>query len=402
MSDHSTRKLLGLAVTELSDRIDAELVARYAARGTVAQAIYRTRVEANAVGAFNEGRAHIIPDRCSLKAACRQFGELLARPEAGRLAAAWIGGADLRKEDSYLEDSSTIEIVVGVAAAVVVLVVIWAVRRGRRVTVPGVKEVAPSGDFIVLKDIAQGQGDAADLATALVDDIPEPWRWSLEAHVVNSDADQHWLLDAFVDHAQGRVERLTARAGDLHAPDWMSARVDISGDNVWVVSSDTPQEAAGYRRGDRTLVRLEVELCTADWWVLGAEGCPVGRVIKQHTDQLMPGGAEACARWRAHWGLEYPEDLRELCDEDMLARWSERMVRDLNPYYRDAPERHLARTGDLGDLFESSTMETDSEVAGDAVVTEVVARDGVPQHGLACPGGGALLLAVVRTEPKDE
>ena len=36
---------------------------------------------------------------------------------------------------------------------------------------------------------------------------------------------------------------------------------------------------------------------------------------------------------------------------------------------------------------------------GDAVVSEVVLRDGVPQCGLACRGGSPLLVAVVRTKP---
>ena len=138
-----------------------------------------------------------------------------------------------------------------------------------------------------------------------------------------------------------------------------------------------------------------------DYRVLTDPACPVGRAIGERSDELVSGSKTVSSVWRATWGLMYPEDLREIFDETVLDGFRRRLIAELNPHYRDRPERQLQLIGSPGEPFDSS-METEDgrSPVGDAVVTEVVLRDGVPQYGLACPGGSSLLLAVVRTRPR--
>ena len=134
---------------------------------------------------------------------------------------------------------------------------------------------------------------------------------------------------------------------------------------------------------------------TLDYQVL--TDCPVGRACLSN-ELVHPRLAD---KWRAQFGLTNGEDLREIFDEPCLEAWRQRMIAEINPHYRDLPERQLQLIGSPGEPFDSS-METEDgrSPVGDAVVTEVVLRDGVPQYDLACPGGSSLLLAVVRTRPR--
>ena len=135
---------------------------------------------------------------------------------------------------------------------------------------------------------------------------------------------------------------------------------------------------------------------TLDYQVL--TDCPVGRACLSN-ELVHPRLAD---KWRAQFGLTNGEDLREIFDETVLDGFRRRLIAELNPHYRDRPERQLQLIGSPGEPFSDLTMMTEDGYSpvGDAVVTEVVLRDGVPQYGLACPQGGPLLLAVVRTRPR--
>ena len=73
------------------------------------------------------------------------------------------------------------------------------------------------------------------------------------------------------------------------------------------------------------------------------------------------------------------------------------MIHELNPYYIGREKRQLILTGSPGEPLDTWVDTDDGKrPIGDATVGEVVMRDGVPQYGLACPGGSPLLRAVVR------
>ena len=136
---------------------------------------------------------------------------------------------------------------------------------------------------------------------------------------------------------------------------------------------------------------------TLDYQVL--TDCPVGRACLSN-ELVHPRLAD---KWRAEFGLTNGEDLREIFDEPCLEAWRQRMIAEINPHYRDQPKRQLRIVGSPGEPFSDLTMMTEdgySPMEEDSVVIEVVLRDGVPQYGLACPGGSSLLLAVVRTRPR--
>jgi hypothetical protein len=174
----------------------------------------------------------------------------------------------------------------------------------------------------------------------------------------------------------------------------MSTAGEPSDDDVWVV---TEVAAPGFIVRGRTLDMAQVAVATLDSRVLLDEACPVGRLLSDRADELIPGGKAGAPTWRATWGLSHPEDLRELLGEEQLDTWRQRMMRELNGAYEENGQRQLALTGQAGAIFEPSTMDVEGALpVGDAVVREVVAQDGVAQHGLACPGGSPLLLAVVR------
>lgn len=188
------------------------------------------------------------------------------------------------------------------------------------------------------------------------------------------------------------VDTIRPAPGERFSPSTMTAHTKTGEDDVWVVADVI---APGFRVGKQVAVKAEVQICTIDYWVLFDESCEVARVLKARASDFVPGGTS----WRATWGLTHPEDLRELLGEPALDRWRARMIANLNPAYAGQPDRQLALTGQEGAAFEESTMQADGEVpAGDSTVTGIVARNGIPQHGLACPGGSPLLLAVVTVD----
>jgi hypothetical protein len=184
----------------------------------------------------------------------------------------------------------------------------------------------------------------------------------------------------------------------------MTTTARTTDEDCWVVAAEPSADHSGFSVDGRVVMPAQVEVCTVDWWVLSNPECPVGRAVAEGSEDLIAGGSQGAPGWRASWGLSHPEDLRgRICfDEQTLDVWRKRMATDLNKHYLKRPDRCLAITGAVGDVFETSTMESpDSQPVGDAVVVEVVKRDGVRQHGLACPGGSPLLLAVVNTRPAE-
>ncbi len=320
-------------------------------------------------------------------------------PKSAPLARAWLAESKLDVETLMDMDGRTLALIVGVAAAAAVLALVIVVRRGRSVSIAR-HELAPSPDFRALVIVAEGEGEAAAIATRIQSEVAEPWSWRLTDGLRGlSPAAKRSLLSALAERDLCEVSAFAPKAGEDFDASRMSPAVPLNADDLWVVASNTPDDRRGYRIADRVEVLAEVEVCTADWWVLSRAGCTVGEAIIERADNLIAGGRAKAASWRAPWGFTFPEDLRGI-PETVLDGWRQRLIAELNPRYRDRPERQLVLVGSPGEPFESS-METEDgrSPVGDAVVSEVVLRDGVPQYGLACPGGSPLLLAVVRTRP---
>ncbi|WP_375757345.1 hypothetical protein [Corallococcus exercitus] len=344
-------------------------------------------------GAEDPGGADAVGDLAA--ALCLRW----KHPNSAPLARAWLAESKLDVETLMDMDGRTLALIVGVAAAAAVLALVIVVRRGRTISI-GRREFAPSPDFRALMILAEGEGEAAAIAARIRSEVAEPWSWGLtEALRGLAPAAKRTLLGALAERNLCGVSAFSPEAGDDFDSSRMSPAGSITTDDLWVVASDTSDDRRGYRVADRVEVPAEVEVCTADWWVLSRAGCAVGEAIVERADNLIAGGRAKAASWRAPWGFTFPEDLRGL-PETLLDGWRQRLIAELNPRYRDRPERQLVLVGHPGEAFESS-METEDgrSPVGDAVVSEVVLRDGVPQYGLACPGGSPLLLAVVRTSP---
>ncbi len=330
-------------------------------------------------------------------ALCEDWKQAPAAP----LARAWLDESDFDVESLMNTDEKTLVLLVAVASAAAILAVVWLVRRGQTVRVPPRRDLAQSADFAALAAVVAGQGEAASVAARIKSSVVEPWAWTAREGLGSlTVADKRVLLSAFAELGACGVQRIAPIAGDSFDIRNMTASIRVTKDDHWVVSQDSARERHGFLLGERVEVPAEVEACTVDWWVLSKPSCPVGRAISERADQLVAGGGAKAPGWRAPWGLAYPEDLRKLAVESSLDAWRQRLVNELNPYYVNHPERCVALVGKPGDVFEVSTMEAEgAPPVGDAVVAEVVEREGVPQLGLACPGGSPLLLAVVRTRP---
>lgn len=325
--------------------------------------------------------------------------KLWGHPESTPLSHAWLDEARSNVETPMDNQGTSLAIIVGVAAAAAVLAVVFWVRRGRNASVSGHK-LAPSTDFRALLRLAEGEGDAASIADELRSNALEPWSWRLKDGLVHvSPARKRALLHALAEHRLCEVSAFAPKAGEICDSNRMAPTVSVTTEDIWVVASDTPDERCGYYVANNLEVHAEVDVCTADWWVLTRPGCTVGNTISRRVDSLIAGGRARATSWRAPWGITYPEDLREL-PEATLDAWRLRLIAELNPHYRDRPERQLVLVGKPGEAFDSS-METEDGYypVGDSVISEVVKREGVPQYGLACPGGSPLLLAVVRVIP---
>lgn len=317
------------------------------------------------------------------------------RSRAGALAQAWLCRGDFRLED----DVSEWEAVVGVAAVAAVWATVIVLRRGESVSTRRGK-LAPSADFETLCQVASCGGEIGGVAETLRKAVETPWCWRIDDAVCTIGVEAlRSLLAAFAEHDSSGIQRFQPKAGDRFDRDKMAHAPTPNPDDEWVVAADTPLQCAGFARKGIVLCHADVSIETSDWHVVASPGCAVGQDIRRRPDEYILGGEAQAARWRAPWGIAHPEDFRERFDERTLATWQERVVTELAVYYPDRPERCPCITGIVGHPYELSTMEqVGDETIGDAVVAEVVERNDVPQHGLACPGGSALLFAVVRTQ----
>lgn len=328
------------------------------------------------------------------------------QPEAQALASAWLTDEESDEEVVMDLDMNTISVLVGVAAAAIVLAIVLIVRRGRtaRVRFPDIPEIEPSISFQELLRVAESPGLGAEVARELVAKTEEPWNWLLQSALGSLAAtEKRRLLEGFIATGGGNVVAVRPSAGQAYDADSMSTTMHITTEDCWVIETEPTAEEIGFSVDGRIEIPAQVKICTIDWWVLSRPECPVGSAVLECIDDLIPGGIEGAAGWRASWGFSHPEDLRGRMriDETTLERWRLRMVSSLNKHYEEHPERCLTITGSVGEAFELSTMESqNSQPIGDEVVVEVVQRDGVAQHGLTCPGGSPLLLAVVITTPK--
>ncbi|GEM_PF-4830376 len=325
-------------------------------------------------------------------------------PKAQALASAWLTDETFDEEVVMNPDMKPVSVLVGIAAAAIVLAIVLIVRRGRRVRLPYLPVIEPSISFQELLRVAESPGLGAEVARELAAKTEEPWNWFLQSALGSlAAADKRHLLEGFIATGGGNVVAVRPNAGQAYDADSMSTTMHITTEDCWVIDTEPTAEEIGFSVDGRIEIPAQVKICTIDWWVLSRPECPVGSAVLECIDDLIPGGIEGAAGWRASWGFSHPEDLRGRMriDETALERWRLRMVSSLNKHYEEHPERCLTITGSVGEAFELSTMESqNSQPIGDAVVVEVVERDGVAQHGLTCPGGSPLLLAVVITTPK--
>jgi len=119
--------------------------------------------------------------------------------------------------------------------------------------------------------------------------------------------------------------------GRLHPPQRaVSPAVPRNTDNPWVVASNTPDDRRGDHIAARIEVLAEVEVCTADWWVLSRAGCTVGEATIGRADNLIAGGRAKAASRRAPWGFTSPGDFCGI-PETGLDGWRQRLIAELHP-----------------------------------------------------------------------
>ena len=297
-------------------------------------------------------------------------------------------------------DTLEVNILTGTAAAAIVFAIALTLRLGRRVRVQrSGAEIVPSRDLSDVLEVAMRHDNVASIAKRLVDAAEEPWRWNLSEHISQLDpTSQRDLLEVLCDLELCDAHRITPSVKEPFDSRIMKTPYSQVPDpaDVWIVAGI---EKVGYRVTDRVPLKAETTISTIDAWVLLDESCVVGRALRARAENLLPGGDAGRYKWRATWGIKFPEDLRNMFDEPTLAVWRMRMIEDLNPAYDRRPQRQLTLVGYVGHTFEGSTMEARGHAPqGDSVVEALVKRDGTPQQGLACPGGSPLLLAVVKAK----
>lgn len=377
-------------------RVSAPLAPRSATVRSQRQRVSRSAATSVALSYFECWRELALPlgANCDelLVAACVGWH----RTDAIAFAREWLLGEPRDQVDSPGE-ANEMGVIVGIAAAAAVACAIVLVARGESIFVgPCRRRLSPSSDHRALSELVLTQsGPQAAIAQQLLERAAAPWSWSLAGEVTALPADEmRTLLRCLGSSDLCDVTVIAPESGTALDLREVSPTEPGDPESQWLI--DQPV-AEGFRVGPVVVLRAQATVCTPDAWVLFGTDCTVGRFIRSQAEQLVPGGTAGLRKWRAPWGLTHPEDLRLRFSEEALDRWRRRVSEELAGYYPEQPERRLGVTGKAGDVFELSTMETASghEPVGDTMVESVVERDGVPQHGLASPGGSPLLLAVV-------
>lgn len=137
----------------------------------------------------------------------------------------------------------------------------------------------------------------------------------------------------------------------------------------------------------------------SDWelLVVADPGCPVGQAVLADPARFTGLEPEYAHAWTADQGFTPLANMRAVFSEAQLAVWMDSFLERFNA--ARPPELHLHVLGGEGEPFDPSVMrKVDSGTIGSAVVTEVVRRDGIKQHGFGVFGSAPLLYAVVRAE----
>lgn len=191
------------------------------------------------------------------------------------------------------------------------------------------------------------------------------------------------LLDLSGEHG---VVSITPRPDSPFDPEQMEDTSGLSGDYRKLVI-DTVR--AGVRVGQQVL-RARVRCRTQDVDLLLVGEDPVSLYLKANLERHLGGSATTRDAWRAQDGLREPELLLENLDVSVLLEWSENVV----SRFVEASGPGLPRVGpEVHDDFEPAWMTVNGEQPlGRARVTDVL------RHGLAAPGGYAILQALVTVE----
>jgi hypothetical protein len=326
--------------------------------------------------------------------------KLWGLPAAAKLAEAWLHD-DKTNLTGVSMDTNEVEILLGAAAAAAVLVLVVLARRSACVHAYR-RQVEPSPDFCALQRIRDQGGAGAEIARALIDKERSPWSFKLDASLKDLPAsDKRTLLSLLVSENVG-VEVVKGIPGTKFAPEYMSSSRVILDDSVWLVATETPIHKVGFSLRGTTVVPVEVDICTADWWCLTMEDltCPIAKAVRDDPDEYVGLEEEYAPCWSVRLGFGAFAEPRMVFDEVTLAEWSERFRARLSLWYPDSPERLLSSFGAVGERFDASVMRPASGVApvADVRVVAVQERDGRPQLGLGCLGAPPLLYAIVHVE----
>jgi hypothetical protein len=326
---------------------------------------------------------------------CHEWG----RPEATRLAQAWLRGDDTELKGVHMEMEWVVRLI-GAAAGAAVLALVLLARRNATITACG-RELPVSKDFSAMQRVRDQGGPASEIARSIIDSELSPWNFVLESAVRQLTASDKRTLLSALEPLGVEVEVISPSPGERFDPEQMSSGRVVGDGSHWVVAASPKAEDIGFRLRGRMEVRAEVDACTADWWCLALAdvACPIAAIVKEDPDKYVGFEADYAPFWSVVQGFSAFADLRTEFDEEILFDWSARLRERLSKWYSPSSGRLPVTFGTAGERYDPSVMKSvDTVPEADARVVAVEERAGRPQVGLGCIGAPPLLYALVRVE----
>lgn len=400
-SNEQAKKSQGLFSLDFFNRDKTPSNPRHSSSARTALSIDRQSIQRNALRNINQyltnNKSASRFGEKELEAIVKDICEELNSFTSDNLAHAWIHKkpAALKGDDGVSTD------LIAVAVAALVSALVLLARRKSSVKAHET-EFGVSKDFKALQRVRDDGGDAAKLASQIIEQERSPGDFSLEQGLkrLANDAEKRMLFSALKSLDIG-VEVISPKGGDRFEDMQMCSDLVVADGSKWLVAESVSAEKIGFKQHNKVLVKADVEACTADWWcvALADEGCPVAQQVREAPEQYVGVEARYASCWTIDQGFSAFADLRSELDEETLVSWRDALKARLREHYPADNTRIPEDIGAEGARYDASVMQAVGEPPqADAKVATIEERDGYPQVGFGCKNAPPLLYAIVRVE----